>query len=76
MERYLTRQQMDIDAFRKDEALKIPYDTNYRKIGGLSAEIIGRLERTRPATIGAMMRMTGTTPASVTAVLGYLKSKK
>lgn len=73
---YLTRQQMDIDAFRKDEALKIPYDTNYRKIGGLSAEIIGRLERTRPATIGAMMRMTGTTPASVTAVMGYLKSKK
>lgn len=73
---YLTRQQMDIDAFRKDEALKIPYDTNYRKIGGLSVEIIGRLERTRPATIGAMMRMTGTTPASVTAVLGYLKSKK
>lgn len=73
---YLTRQQMDIDAFRKDEALKIPYDTNYKKIGGLSAEIIGRLERTRPATIGAMMRMTGTTPASVTAVLGYLKSKK
>ncbi len=73
---YLARQQMDIDAFRKDEALKIPYDTNYKKIGGLSAEIIGRLERTRPATIGAMMRMTGTTPASVTAVLGYLKSKK
>ena len=73
---YLTRQQMDIDAFRKNEALKIPYDTNYRKIGGLSVEIIGRLERTRPATIGAMMRMTGTTPASVTAVLGYLKSKK
>lgn len=73
---YLTRQQMDIDAFRKDEALKIPYDTDYKKIGGLSAEIMGRLERTRPATIGAMMRMTGTTPASVTAVLGYLKSKK
>lgn len=73
---YLTRQQMDIEAFRKDEALKIPFDTDYKKIGGLSAEIIGRLERTRPATIGAMMRMTGTTPASVTAVLGYLKSRK
>lgn len=73
---YLTRQQMDIEAFRKDEALKIPFDTDYKKIGGLSAEIIGRLERTRPATIGAMMRMTGTTPASVTAVLGYLKSKR
>lgn len=73
---YLTRQQMDIDAFRKEEALKIPQTTDYKKIGGLSAEIVGRLERTRPATIGAMMRMTGITPAAVTAVLGYLKSRK
>lgn len=73
---YLTRQQMDIDAFRKDEALKIPDTTDYKKIGGLSAEIVGRLERTRPATIGAMMRMTGITPAAVTAVLGHLKSHK
>ncbi|MGN1062801.1 MAG: tRNA uridine-5-carboxymethylaminomethyl(34) synthesis enzyme MnmG [Alphaproteobacteria bacterium] len=73
---YLTRQQMDIDAFRKEEALKIPQTIDYKKIGGLSAEIVGRLERTRPATIGAMMRMTGITPAAVTAVLGYLKSRK
>ena len=73
---YLARQQMDIDAFRKDEALRIPETTDYTKIGGLSAEIVGRLTKHKPATIGAMMRMTGITPASVTAVIGYLKSKK
>ena len=73
---YLARQQMDIDAFRKDEALRIPQDTDYTKIGGLSAEIVGRLTKHKPATIGAMMRMTGITPASVTAVIGYLKSKR
>ena len=72
---YLARQSSDIDAFRKDEALKIPFDTDYRQIGGLSAEIIERLIKTKPATIGAMMRMTGMTPAATTAVIGYLKRK-
>ena len=73
---YLARQQMDIEAFRKDEALRIPESIDYTKIGGLSAEIVGRLTKHKPATIGAMMRMTGITPASVTAVIGYLKSKR
>lgn len=72
---YLVRQQLDIDAFRKDEALQIPPDTDFARIGGLSNEIIGRLNQTKPATIGAMMRMTGMTPAAATAVIGYLKKK-
>ncbi len=72
---YLSRQQMDIDAFRKDESLKIPADTDFKKIGGLSNEIMERLIQTRPATIGAMMRMTGMTPAATTAVIGFLKKK-
>ena len=72
---YLTRQRADIDAFRKDEALKIPADTDFKKIGGLSSEIIERLGQTRPATVGAMMRLTGMTPAAATAVIGYLKRK-
>ena len=72
---YLARQQLDIDAFRKDEALKIPFNTDFHQIGGLSNEIMERLSETKPATIGAMMRMVGMTPAAVTAVIGYLKRK-
>ncbi|MBP5343614.1 MAG: tRNA uridine-5-carboxymethylaminomethyl(34) synthesis enzyme MnmG [Alphaproteobacteria bacterium] len=72
---YLMRQAQDIANFKKEEALKIPDNFNYRKVGGLSNEIVERLERTRPATIGAMNRMVGITPASVTAVIGYLKKK-
>ena len=73
---YLARQQQDIEAFQKEEALKIPQDMDYNQIGGLSREIVERLEATKPASIGAMRRMTGITPASVTAVIGYLKKKK
>ncbi len=72
---YLARQMMDIEAFRKDEALKIPPETDFQKIGGLSSEIVERLKQTRPATIGALMRMTGMTPAATTAIIGYLKKK-
>ena len=72
---YLARQQADIESFRKDEALKIPLDTDYAKIGGLSNEIVERLKEVRPQTVGAMMRMVGVTPAAVTAVIGYLKRK-
>lgn len=72
---YLARQMLDIEAFRKDEALKIPPETDFQKIGGLSSEIVERLKQTRPATIGALMRMTGMTPAATTAIIGYLKKK-
>ncbi|MBQ3695925.1 MAG: tRNA uridine-5-carboxymethylaminomethyl(34) synthesis enzyme MnmG [Alphaproteobacteria bacterium] len=72
---YLARQAQDIADFKKDEALKIPDTLDYHKVGGLSNEIVERLDRERPATIGAMSRMRGITPASVTAVIGHLKKK-
>ena len=73
---YLKRQEADIAAFRKDEALKIPEDVDYKKIGGLSNEVVMRFERVRPATLGAASRISGITPAAVTAVLGYVKNMK
>lgn len=72
---YLMRQKLDIEAFKKDEALKIPDDIDYQKVGGLSNEIVARLNRERPLTIGAMAKMRGITPAAVTAVIAYLKKK-
>ena len=73
---YLQRQEADIAAFRKDEALKIPQNIDYKKIGGLSNEVIMKLSRVRPETLGAASRISGVTPAAVTAVLGYIKSAK
>ena len=73
---YLQRQESDIAAFRKDEAMKIPADIDYKKIGGLSNEVVMRLNKVRPETLGAASRISGVTPAAVTAVFGYLKSLK
>ncbi len=73
---YLARQEADIRAMERDEALKIPPDLDYAKVGGLSIEIRTRLERARPETIGAAARLPGMTPAAVTALLGFVKVMK
>lgn len=73
---YMKRQQIDIDVFKKDEKIKIPADIDYKKIGGLSREVVAKLEKVRPLTIGEATRISGITPAAIIAVLGYLKNSK
>jgi tRNA uridine 5-carboxymethylaminomethyl modification enzyme len=70
---YISRQQSDIDALRRDEALKIPHNTPYHDIGGLSAESVDIFKRHRPETIGQAGRLPGLTPAAVVALVRYLR---
>ncbi len=73
---YIDRQSADIRAFRKDEALKLPEDINFDKIGGLSAEARQKLVLGKPATLGAAARIPGVTPAALTALLRYVRRAK
>lgn len=70
---YIKRQLADIEVFQKDEKLKIREDIDYKQIGGLSNEIVAKLSRIRPATVGEASRISGITPAAIMAVLGYIK---
>ena len=70
---YLQRQEADIKAFRRDEFLRIPDDLDYRLVGGLRTEIRSKLTQHRPATLGAAARISGVTPAALTALLGHVK---
>lgn len=70
---YLKREYEDIKVFKRDEELKIRDDIDYNKIGGLSNEMVQRFNNVRPKTIGEASRISGVTPAAITAILGYLK---
>ncbi len=70
---YLERQAADIEAFRKDEALRIPSDLNFDDIGGLSNEVREKLSQRRPPTLGAASRMSGVTPAALIALLRHVR---
>ena len=70
---YITRQQADIEAFRRDEALLLPGDLDYGAVGSLSTEVRQKLAQARPATLGAAGRIPGVTPAAVMALLKFVK---
>ena len=48
-------------------------DIDYGKIGGLSREMVTKLSKVKPSTIGEASRIPGVTPAAITAILGYVK---
>jgi tRNA uridine 5-carboxymethylaminomethyl modification enzyme len=73
---YIERQEADILAFRKDEAIRLPADFDYRRVGGLSAEAQEKLGVVRPATLGQASRIEGVTPGAITAILAHLKSAR
>ena len=73
---YLERQEADILAFKKDEALALPVDLDYSQIGSLSTEVRQKLEAARPETLGAANRIQGITPASIIALMRFVKRSK
>ena len=70
---YIKRQKADIELFKKDESLKLKTNLDYSKIGGLSNEMVTKLSRTKPSTIGEASRIPGVTPAAIMALLGHIK---
>ncbi len=70
---YLDRQQADVDAFRRDEALRLPADLDYGAVGGLSNEIRDKLTTVRPLTLGQAARIEGVTPGALTALLAHVR---
>ena len=70
---YLKRQLADIQIFKKDENLKLREDIDYTTIGGLSREMVAKLSKTRPSTIGEALRIPGVTPAAAMAILSFVK---
>ena len=73
---YLNRQRADIEDLRKDEGLKIPKNINYNNVGSLSNEIVEKLTKIQPPTLGSASRVSGVTPAAIIAILRYIKKIK
>ena len=61
------------DDFKKEEGLIIPKTTNFKDVGSLSNEIVEKLIKIQPPTLGAASRISGVTPAAIIAIMRYLK---
>ena len=72
---YLQRQREEIERQRRNEHTAIPASFDYDKVRGLSAEVLLKLKRTLPATVGQAARVSGVTPAAISLLLVHLKRR-
>ena len=72
---YLERQTADVQAFRRDEDLRLPANLDYAAIGGLSNEVREKLAAVQPLTLGQAARIEGVTPGALTALLAHVRRR-
>ncbi len=73
---YLERQALDVEAFKRDEDLRLSPDLDYAAVGGLSNEVREKLLRAKPVTLGQASRIEGVTPGALTALLAHVKREQ
>jgi tRNA uridine 5-carboxymethylaminomethyl modification enzyme len=73
---YIDAQRATFDRLNQHDGLIIPSSFNFHTVGGLSHEMIERLERARPQTFGQARRIPGLTPASISTLLVHLNMQR
>ena len=71
---YIQKQLREIEKFRVLESAKIPPEFNYTGIPGLSKEIVEKLSRLQPESLGQAARVEGITPAAISVLMVALKA--
>ncbi|HBR57655.1 MAG TPA: tRNA uridine-5-carboxymethylaminomethyl(34) synthesis enzyme MnmG, partial [Blastocatellia bacterium] len=72
---YIEKQQLANERVNHHDALKVPESFQFRKISGLSNEMIERLERAGPRTFAQVRSINGLTPAALSTVLVHLTAQ-
>jgi len=72
---YISRQNQQIEKFKKMENLSLPTQFHYDSIPGLRKEAQQKLDRFRPVSLGQASRISGVSPADISILMVYLLSK-
>ena len=72
---YIEKQNAATERVNHHDSLKVPDDFLFNTIGGLSNEMVERLERARPRNFGQVRTIAGLTPAAVSSVLVHLTAR-
>ena len=73
---YIEKQLREISKNRKQNDKKIPDGFSYKHISGLSNEVVEKLTKTKPQTIGSASRIEGVTPAAINLILVVMKKEE
>jgi tRNA uridine 5-carboxymethylaminomethyl modification enzyme len=70
---YIDRQKEQVDRFKKMESVLLPKNIDYRSLSGLSNEVVEKLTRIQPLSLGQASRISGITPAAISVLQVHLK---
>ncbi|MFN0140144.1 MAG: FAD-dependent oxidoreductase, partial [Pyrinomonadaceae bacterium] len=73
---YIQKQRIVSERVNHHDALKVPENFQFKTIGGLSNEMIERLERARPRNFAQVRNVAGLTSAALSSVLVHLTAKQ
>lgn len=73
---YINRQKDEVAKLLEHELTRIPEDFDYDKVKGLSFEVRQKLKAVKPETIGQAGRISGVTPAAISLLLIFIKSRR
>lgn len=73
---YIKKQQSAEARVLRHDSLKIPESFDFGEIGGLSTEMVERLERAKPRNFGQVRKINGLTPVALSTVLVHLTASK
>jgi tRNA uridine 5-carboxymethylaminomethyl modification enzyme len=72
-EGYIRRQEEEIRRFENMEEIRIPPNFEYGKMSGLSCEVLEKLNRFRPVSLGQASRISGITPVAISMLMIHLR---
>jgi tRNA uridine 5-carboxymethylaminomethyl modification enzyme len=75
-EGYIRRQIKQVERFKRFESKSIPNDFSYEAVRGFSREVLEKLNRVRPSSIGQASRISGVTPAAISLLLVALEKTR
>lgn len=75
-EGYITKQEQQIQKFKKLEDKKLDSDFDYEKVEGLRLEARQKLNQFKPVSLGQASRISGVSPADINVLLIYLEKMR
>jgi tRNA uridine 5-carboxymethylaminomethyl modification enzyme len=72
-EGYIQRQEEQIQRFKKLERIELPPHLVYKGLPGLSNEVVEKLSKVQPRSLGQASRISGVTPAALSVLQMHLK---
>ncbi|NQT89667.1 MAG: tRNA uridine-5-carboxymethylaminomethyl(34) synthesis enzyme MnmG [Candidatus Omnitrophica bacterium] len=72
-EGFIKRQIADVRRMQDVDKIRVPKALDFSTISGLSKEIVEKLDKVRPLSLGQASRISGVTPAAIMILMVYLK---